>query len=147
MFLLLAAVANLHAAQCSNASLKGTYGFSSQGFTEVTPDISPAGFAPWAETGVIVYDGHGNIPSGSFTVNTATANGGPIRGTFTGTYTVNGDCTGTIVADTGDGNLFHFDLVVVGPASHTSINTDPGGFMSVYSFQKIRGEDDTAEKE
>jgi hypothetical protein len=137
LVLLLAVAPNLHAANCSNASLKGVYGFSSQGFTEVTPDISPAGFVPWAETGLIVYDGHGNIPSGTFTVNTTTANGGIIRGTFTGTYTVNGDCTGTIVADTGDGNLFHFELVVEGSARHTAINTDPGGFMSVYSFQKI----------
>jgi len=141
--LLVAVAPDLHAAKCSNASLRGTYGFSSQGFTEVTPDISSAGFVPWAETGLIVYDGHGNISSGTFTVNTTTANGGPLRGTFTGTYTVNGDCTGTIVADTGDGNLFHFDLVVVvGSASHTAINTDPGVFMSVVSFHKIVREEE-----
>jgi hypothetical protein len=36
--LLLAVAPNLHAAKCSNASLNGTDGFSSQGFTEVTPD-------------------------------------------------------------------------------------------------------------
>ena len=133
---------NLHAARCSNASLKGTYAFSAQGFNEVTPDISPAGFVPFAQTGLIVYDGKGNIVSGTYTDTTTTANGGSFRGTFTGTYAVNEDCSGTLIADPGDGNLFHFDLVVVGSARHTAINTDPGVFMSVVSFEKIvRGEE------
>ena len=135
----------IHAARCSNASLKGTYAFSSQGFTEVTPDISSSGFVPWAEVGRVVYDGHGNIPSGTFTVNTTTANGGSFKGTFTGTYTVNGDCTGALQIDLGDGTLYHFDLVVEGSARHTAINTDFGTFMSVFSIQKGGGEKDGAE--
>jgi len=45
--MLLAVAPNLHAA-CSNASLRGTYGYSSQGFVSVTPDISPALFLPQA---------------------------------------------------------------------------------------------------
>ncbi len=143
--LFLAVATNLNAAKCSNASLKGTYAYSSQGFVEVTPDVSSAGFVPWAQTGLIVYDGQGNITSGTFTVSTTTANGGPFRGTFTGTYIVNGDCTGTVQVDLGDGTLFNFDLVVQGPAKHTFIGTDPGVFMSVYSFQKIAGEKETAE--
>jgi hypothetical protein len=143
--LFLAVVPNLHAAKCSNASLKGTYAYSAQGFTEVTPDISPAGFVPWAQTGVVEYDGNGNILSGTFTVNTTTANGGPVRGTFTGTYTVNGDCAGTALVDLGDGTLFNFDLVVQGPAKHTFIGTDPGVFMNVYSFQRMVGENETAQ--
>ncbi len=142
--LLFAVAPNLHAAQCSNATLKGAYGFSSQGFAEVTPDISPAGFVPFAQTGLIMYDGKGNITSGTFTDSTTTANGGSFRGTFTGTYAVNGDCSGTIVVDLGDSNLFHFDLVVQGPLRHTAINTDPGAFMSVYSFHKIGREEQEA---
>jgi hypothetical protein len=138
--LFLAVAPNLHA-NCSNASLNGTYAYSSQGFTEVTPNISPAGFAPFAQTGLVVYDGHGNITSGTLTYSTTAANGGSFRGTFTGTYTVKGDCSGTVLVDLGDGTLFHFDLVVQGPSRHASINTDPGGFLSVYSFQEIvRGE-------
>lgn len=137
ILLFLAATPNLHAAKCSNASLKGIYAFSAQGFAEVTPDISPAGFVPFAQTGLVVYDGKGSITSGTFTDSTTTANGGSFRGTFTGTYAVNGDCSGTILVDLGDSNLFHFDLVVQGPLRHTAINTDPDAFMSVYSFQKI----------
>jgi autotransporter adhesin len=92
-----------------------------------------------------VYDGQGNIPSGTFTVNTTTTNGGSFQGTFTGTCTVNGDCTGTLQIDLGDGTLFHFALVVQGSARHTAINTDSGTLMSVFSIQKIGGEKDTAE--
>ncbi len=136
----LALAPNLHAANCSNAFLNGTYAYSSHGFTEVTSDISPTGFVPFAQTGLVVFDGHGAITSGTFTYSTTTANGGSFRGTFTGTYTVNGDCTGTALIDLGDGTLFHSDLVVQGPRTHTAINTDPGGFLSVYSFQKISGE-------
>ena len=140
--LALAVVPDLHAARCSNASLNGAYAYSSQGFVQATPDISPAGFVPWAQTGVTVYDGHGNIRSGTFTVTTTTANNpeGSFRGTFTGTYTVNRDCTGTVQVDLGDGTIFNFDLVAQGTEKHTYIGTDPGFFLSVYSFQKIVGE-------
>jgi hypothetical protein len=102
-----AMVPNVYAAHCSNASLRGTYAFSAQGFTEVTHDVSPAGFVPFAEIGVIVYDGKGNVNSASFTASTTAANGGSFPGTFTGKYSVNSDCRGTIVIDLGDNNLFH----------------------------------------
>ena len=141
----LAVAPDLYAAHCSNGSLNGTYSYSAQGFGEVTPDISSAGFAPFAQTGLIVYDGRGHITSGTLTYSTTSANGGSFRGTFTGTYAVNRDCSGTIIADLGDGNLFHFDLVVVGSTRHTAINTDAGTFMSVFSIRKIGGENDTAE--
>lgn len=139
----LAVAPNLHAAKCSNASLKGTYGVSSQGFSEVTPDISPAGFVPVATTGLTAFDGHGNIPSGTFTISTAKV--GISRGTFTGTYSVNPDCTGTVLIDLGEGFLFNFDLVVLGSENLTWINTDAAEFTSVYSFQKIVGKKETSE--
>lgn len=135
--LFLAVAPSLHAAKCSSASLNGTYAYSSQGFTEVTPDVSPAGFVPWAQTGLTVFDGRGGIPRGTFTAATTTAAGGVNHGTFAGTYTVNRNCTGTAVVKTDGGDTFHFDLVVLGPASLTFINTDSASLLSVYSFQKI----------
>src|SRR6266446_2808648 len=138
LFLLVAP--NLHAAKCSNASVNGTYAYSTHGFTEVTPDISSAGFAPFAQTGLIVYDGRGHITSGTLTYSTTSANGGSFRGTFTGSYTVNEDCSGTAATDLGDGTLFHFDLVVQTPSTYTAINTDPGAFISVYFAHRIGGE-------
>ena len=138
--LFLAVVPNLHASKCSNASLTGKYAYFFSGFTQVTADVSPAGFVPWAQSGLIVYDGKGNILSGTFTASTTTANGGLLRGTFTGTYTVNGDCAGTVLVDLGDGTIFNFDLVVQGPEKHTYIPTDPDSFLGITSFQKIVGE-------
>ncbi len=132
----LAVAPSLHAA-CSNASLKGAYGFSSQGFTEVPANISPAGFVPFAITGLSAFDGNGNILSGTFTFATTTAAGGVSRGTFTGTYSVAADCSGTAVVLTDGGDTFTFDLVVLGPGKLTFINTDPDAFLSVFSFQKL----------
>jgi hypothetical protein len=136
----LAVAPDLYAAHCSNASLNGTYAYSAQGFGEVTPDISSAGFAPFAQTGLIVYDGKGHITSGTLTYSTTSANGGGFRGTFTGTYAVNEDCSGTVTTDLGDGALFHFDLVVQTPSTYTAINTDPGALISVYFAHRIGGE-------
>jgi len=48
--------------------------------------------------------------------------------------------SGTLIADLGDGTLFHFDLLVVGSAGNTAINTDSDSFMNVYSFQRIARE-------
>jgi hypothetical protein len=136
----LATAPELYAAHCSNATLNGTYAFSGQGFGEVTPDISSAGFAPFAQTGLIVYDGKGHITSGTFTYSTTTANGGSLRGTFTGTYAVNADCSGTATLDLGNGTLFQFDVVVQSPSTYTTINTDPGALISVYSAHRLSGE-------
>ncbi len=136
----LGAAPDLYAAHCSNASLNGTYAYSGQGFGEVTPDISSAGFAPFAQTGLAVSDGRGHTTSGTFTYSTTTANGGSFRGTFTGTYTVNDDCTGTVTTDLGDGTLFHFDLVVQSPSTYILINTDPGALIAVYVARRIGGE-------
>ena len=132
----LAVAPNLHAT-CSNASLKGPYGYSSQGFTEVPANISPAGFVPFAITGLSAFDGKGNILSGTFTFATTTAAGGVFSGTFTGTYSVGADCSGKVVVQTDAGDIFNFDLVVLGPEKLTFINTDPDEFITVYSFQKI----------
>ena len=136
----LTVTSNLCAAHCSNASLNGTYAYSGQGFGEVTPDISSAGFAPFAQTGLAVLDGKGHITAATLTYSTTTANGGSFRATFTGTYTVNDDCTGTATTDLGDGSLFHFDLVVQSPSTYTLINTDPGALISVYVARRIGGE-------
>ncbi len=137
----LAVAPNLYAAHCSSASLNGTYAYSAQGFAEVTPDISSAGFAPFAQTGLIVYDGKGHLISGTFTASTTSANGGSFRGTFAGTYAVNEDCSGTITTTLEDGTVFHFDLVVQAPSTYTAINTDPGAFMSVFLARRISGEE------
>jgi hypothetical protein len=136
----LTATSNLYATHCTVASLNGTYAYSGHGFTEVTPDVSSAGFAPFAQPGLVVYDGKGHILSGTFTYSTTTANAGSFRGTFTGTYAINADCSGSATAGLGDGTLVHFDLVARSPSAYTLINTDPGAFLSVYVAHRIGGD-------
>ena len=131
---------DVYAANCSNASLKGTYGYSAQGFTDATPDISRAGFTPYAQTGLVVYDGRGNISSGTYTFFQTTAAGGTLSGTFTGTYSVNPDCSGTVTVLVEGETPLIFALVVLGSEEHTYISSDQpdAGFISVYRFQKIK---------
>jgi hypothetical protein len=133
--LLLAVAPNLHAA-CSNASLHGTYGYSSQGFVSVTPDISPALFLPQAQTGVVTFDGRGSS-SGTYTISSTDPAGEVNRGTFTGTYAVNSDCTGTAEVLIDTGGSVHLDFVILSPTEFVSINTDAGSSI-IYSGKKIR---------
>src|ERR1051326_1306028 len=88
VLLFLTAAPNVHAAKCSNATLRGTYAYSSQGFQEAPPDISSAGFVPFAQTGLIVYDGHGSIVSGTYSFVTTTAAGWRLRGSVYGRVVV-----------------------------------------------------------
>jgi hypothetical protein len=68
---------------CSNATVAGKWAFTSTGFL--------IGIGPVAATAISTFDGKGNI-SGS---QTRSVNGDVADETFTGTYTLNSDCTGT----------------------------------------------------
>jgi len=136
LVLLLAVAPNLHAA-CSNASLRGTFGYSSQGFVPVTADISPALFLPQAQTGLITFDGKGIVTAGTYTINTTDPSGGVGRGTFTGTYAVNSDCTGTFESHPDIGGSLHYDLLVLSPTELAAIASDAGG-SQIFSAKKIR---------
>jgi hypothetical protein len=71
---------------CSNASLEGTYGYTSTGSI-----IAPASIAgPIAEVGTQTFDGVGNTTASA----TISSNGTIVPLAITGTYTVNPDCTG-----------------------------------------------------
>ena len=92
---------HVQAGECSNASTKGTYGFSCEG--------TIVGAGPLAVVGVYSADGNGNS-SGTETVS---VNGTIIPGLpFTGTYTLNANCTGSLVTTTPDGSVTHHDLVI-----------------------------------
>ena len=88
--LIVGAAPHAQAEHCSNASLKGTYGFLGSG------TIVPAG-TPRAVIGVFTLDGKGGF-SNTLTIND---NGTIRRTTDTGTYKVNADCTGTLSPSMG----------------------------------------------
>jgi hypothetical protein len=98
--LVLGLVSRVQAGDCSNNSLKGTYGFSCEG---------TGGGLPIAAVGVLTADGDGSISG----VETLSVNGEITTGvTFTGTYTVNADCTGSLVTTTPDDSVTDHDFVI-----------------------------------
>jgi hypothetical protein len=72
---------------CSDASLQGSYGFRVEG-TNVSNSALPSG--PFAALGKNTYDGHG-VMQGEIVVS---ANGAIFSVPYSGTYTLNTDCTG-----------------------------------------------------
>ena len=70
---------------CSNATLKGEYAF---GVTNLT--------IPQVVAGIKVFDGNGNLTQRDYSGNSVPAEFAP-RGQERGTYTVNPDCTGSMV--------------------------------------------------
>jgi hypothetical protein len=79
---------------CSNASLKGSFAYTSTGFIVAAP--IPALVGPGVEVGTQTFDGNGGV---TFVFNSS-QNGNVGPGTATGTYTVNSDCTGTFTEAT-----------------------------------------------
>lgn len=105
-------------ATCTNASLKGTFGYTCEG---------TIGGLLAAEVGIGVYDGVGKA-SGKSTLSVSGTD--PAAITWTGTYTINADCTGAITF--GDGS---HAAIVVDDHKHELrvIATDPG---TVYTCLK-----------
>jgi hypothetical protein len=73
---------------CSNATVRGTFAYTSTGFITAPPDFA----GPFAETGTQTFDGRG----GTTATVMSSQNGNILPLTITGTYTVNPDCTGTM---------------------------------------------------
>src|SRR4051794_21667231 len=88
----LGVVSSAHAGEhkgCSNATLRGSYGFTSTGTLLALP---PPLAGPFAEVGRQTFDGKGNTDATA----TASANGNIAKLTLQGTYAVNPDCTGSM---------------------------------------------------
>ena len=117
-----------HAAErCSATRLKGNYGFSFSGFFQ-----NQGANLPLSGVGVGTLDGEGNASA------TVTASFNGVLSTFpwTGTYSVNPDCTGLMTATPGLG-LVSFSIVVVrGGAEVLGEASDPGNAWTI-DFKKI----------
>ena len=100
-------------AACSTASLKGTFGLTCQG---------TFGGEPAAEVGIATYDGKGKV-SGKSTIS---VNGTITKGVeFSGTYTLQADCTGS--ASFLDGS--QLDIVLDAHRSELRAIATVGGTM------------------
>jgi len=96
----LMAVGSAAAATCSNATLIGVFGFLNSGFD--SPGV------PGASVGQYNFDGAGNV-SGSFTHS---SNGTISNLTFTGTYAVAKNCTGSMTLNNSNGTTEHHSFVI-----------------------------------
>ena len=73
---------------CSNASVNGTFAYTSTGVITAPPDLA----GPVAEVGTQTFDGKGATDATA----TLSQNGAVFPVAITGTYQVNPDCTGTM---------------------------------------------------
>ena len=122
--LVLGLVSRVQARECSNASIKGTYGLSCEG--------TFVGVGPLAVIGVFTADGKGNRSE----VETISVNGDSTQGVpFTVTYTVNADCTGSFVS-TGFGSVFHNDFVIDDNKKEFRLILTEPGFVAVCILRK-----------
>ena len=106
-----------------NATLHGNY------MSRATGTI--VGVGPITAVGRGAYDGKGNV----FNPHTLSVNGVISTGTEIGTYTVNSDCTGSVVATDGA----HYNFVITPDGSRFDwIDTDPGRVFSGTAIRLTR---------
>ncbi len=92
--------------RCSAASLRGSYAFRVDGDERLGILYLPAG--PFSAVGRNTYDGHGHMNG----VILVSSNGAMIPASYTGTYTLAADCTGTKSAALNIGLTVDFYFVV-----------------------------------
>lgn len=85
---------NKHRGRCSNATLRGTYGFTISGTRPTGPP--PAPLETFVGLAVTHYDGQGNLTQ-TYGTSHGSINGDSSTDTGSGTYSINEDCSGTMV--------------------------------------------------
>jgi hypothetical protein len=127
--------------ECSNASLRGSFGFSSTGTLLAIP---PPSAGPFAEIGRQTFDGRGDNTEGTATLS---ANGNINHVTFFGTYVVSPDCTGSMtlfVLPLGRTITLEFVIDDDGAELRALLTSTPSGNTEsrVYTKQFSRGRQD-----
>jgi hypothetical protein len=109
---------NASMAKCSEATLDGTYLFADNGFV-----IKDNEKVPFASSGYEVYDGNGHVKG----VSTTNVNGKvSSKETFSGTYTVKADCTGSSTYT--DGTRYD-DYIAPDGSMLTFVQTKPSNWV------------------
>jgi hypothetical protein len=113
-------------AKCSEATLEGTYLFANDGV-----EIRGNNQLPFAVAGREVRDGKGNVKG----VASSNFNGEVFRNEpFSGTYTVNADCTGTNTYTDGT----HYDMFIAPDGSgFTVVQTHPKKFVTSWTTKRV----------
>ena len=105
---------------CSNATLTGNYGLSFGGF-QIQHGTQRS--VPFYGAGLATFDGAGNASATfSFGVNGKISTNQP----YTGTYTVNSDCTGSVTATPGSGGDNFAVVILSGGAEVLAVDISAG---------------------
>ena len=115
--------------RCSNASLRGSYAFQVDG-----SNVN----GPFAAVGKNTYDGNGQLKG----VITISSNGVIIPATYTGTYTLNANCTGIKSAALDIGLTVNFDFVVDSNLRGIRMIVKDPGFTVSGTARKLFTDDD-----
>ena len=99
---------------CTDAAIKGTFGFQGGGFNSA--------LVPKAVEGQATLDGAGNLTG----TETASAGGSVVSGPISGTYSVNADCTGSVTVTFKTKKFTSNFVIVNGDKSALEISTESG---------------------
>jgi hypothetical protein len=111
------------AKRCSDATLWGSFGYTSTG-TLLESYVPPPFAGPFGEIGRQTFDGKGNTNA----IATVSSNGNISKVSVNGTYTVNSDCTGSMTLNIPDfDTTVHANFVIDDSATELrAIGTDSG---------------------
>jgi len=125
--------------ECSNASLRGSFGYTSTG-TLLDTYVPPPFAGPFAEVGKQTFDGKGHTDATA----TLSSNGNISKVTVEGTYTVNPDCTGSMALNVVEfGITVHADFVIDdGGTELRAIVTEASVIESRVYKKQVRGDRD-----
>ena len=116
---------------CSVGTLQGEYIYAQDGFTIAGETASQR--TPFAQAGREVFNGDGTMSG----VGTANFNGAVARVAYSGTYTVEPDCTGAVTFTDGDGVVSHYDIAVEdGGAEFGFVQTDANVVTAAYERRR-----------
>ncbi len=82
-----------HGGRCSNATLRGSYGFTISGTRPTGPP--PAPLEAFIGVAITNFDGQGNLTQ-TYGTSHGSINGDSSNDTGSGTYSINEDCSGTM---------------------------------------------------
>jgi|HubBroStandDraft_1064217.scaffolds.fasta_scaffold117180_2 hypothetical protein len=121
---------------CSNATLQGTFAYTSTGTITSPPDLA----GPVAEVGAQTFDGKG----GTAATATLSSDGTILQLAITGTYTVNPDCTGTFtlqVVSPFQATIDVFFVIDNGGDEFQAMETNPGFVITRIGRRLFPGRD------
>lgn len=126
-------------ANCTATMLKGACAFTASGFLAPPAPVS----GPFAGIGIQHFDGKGNTDATTI----VSINGNVQRASIQGTYTVNPDCTGSMILTfLPSGLVHHFDIVISpNGADIEGIRTDPG-VVGTGAYRRLSGSNSVDER-